>query len=291
MPTNPWDPNDPHNPYGNDIDLELQAMDQIWDTPEIWRPYDDLYHKELATRIRNQNKIMADMVDFKPSKSSINSIIMDYLISEGFPGAAEKFAQETNLSQAQGFDSQGIRERVQIRNAILTGNVEEAIEFINDVDAEILDTSPLLHFRLLQLQLIEIIREVLSSNNSNPAATDFRPAIEFATSQLSPRAPTDQSYLTALEQTMALMIFQPDKMPAEMKELLDLRLRETVAEEVNKALLKAQGMEPVARIRELVRARAWAETTAKAAKVDLPDDMSIGLDVEHDGGRGDAMVT
>ncbi|KAK6427138.1 hypothetical protein LTR95_016030, partial [Oleoguttula sp. CCFEE 5521] len=142
----------------------------------------------------------------------------------------------------------------------------------------ILDTSPLLHFRLLQLQLIEIIREVLGRNNGNPAATDFRPAIEFAISQLSPRAPTDKSYLTALEQTMALMIFQPDKMPAEMKELLDLRLRETVAEEVNKALLKAQGMEPVARIRELVRARAWAETTARAAKVDLPDDMSIGLD-------------
>ncbi|OQO09607.1 hypothetical protein B0A48_05009 [Cryoendolithus antarcticus] len=290
MATNPWDPNDPNNPYDNDIDLELQALDQTWDTPDVWIPYSDIYHKHLAARLRNQNKIMADMVDFKPSKSSINSIIMDYLISEGFPGAAEKFAQETNLSQAQGFDSQGIRERVQVRNSILTGNVEEAIEFINDVDAEILDTSPLLHFRLLQLQLIEIIREVLGRNDGNPAATDFRPAIEFATSQLSPRAPTDKSYLTALEQTMALMIFQPDKMPAEMKELLDLRLRETVAEEVNKALLKAQGMEPVARIRELVRARAWAETTARAAKVDLPDDMSIGLDGEHDG-RGDAMVT
>lgn len=62
---------------------------------------------------------------------------MDYLISEGYPGAAEKFAQETNLYQGEAFDVEGIRERVQIRNAILTGKVEEAIELVNSVDAEV----------------------------------------------------------------------------------------------------------------------------------------------------------
>ncbi|TKA32664.1 hypothetical protein B0A54_15468 [Friedmanniomyces endolithicus] len=31
------------------------------------------------------------------NKSDINWVIMDYLVSEGYPGAAEKFAQETNL--------------------------------------------------------------------------------------------------------------------------------------------------------------------------------------------------
>lgn len=96
-----------------------------------------------------------------------------------------------------------------------------------------------------------------------------------------------------MEKTMALMIFSPDKMGPEMKELLDLKLRETVAGEVNRALLEEQGMRPEARIRELVRARAWAEAQAKEAKIELPQDMSIGLDAERTGtvGDGDAMVS
>jgi len=57
---------------------------------------------------------------------------MDYLVSEGYPGAAEKFALETNLSQGETFDIQSIRERVEIRNAILGGRIEVAIELLNN---------------------------------------------------------------------------------------------------------------------------------------------------------------
>ena len=64
--------------------------------------------------------------------SDINSVIMDYLISEGYPGAAEKFANETNLFQGEAFDVESIRERVEIRNAILGGHIEEAIELLNN---------------------------------------------------------------------------------------------------------------------------------------------------------------
>jgi glucose-induced degradation protein 8 len=60
---------------------------------------------------------------------------MDYLVSEGYPGAAEKFAQETNIGQ--GTDIASIRERVNIRNAIHAGKADEAIEMINEVDLEV----------------------------------------------------------------------------------------------------------------------------------------------------------
>lgn len=245
----------------------------------------------MRARSKSRKMMEQKIAEMKPAKSDINYVIMDYLISEGYPGAAEKFAQETNLYQGEAFDVDAIRERVQIRNAILSGNIEQAIELINSVNAKILDTNSSLHFHLLQLQLIEIIRSVLSKGN--PVASDFRPALEFATSQISPRAPTDTTYLSAMEKTMALMIFSPDKMGPEMKELLDLKLRETVAGEVNRALLEEQGMRPEARIRELVRARAWAEAQAKEAKIELPQDMSIGLDAERTAtvGDGDAMVS
>ena len=67
--------------------------------------------------------------------SDINWVIMDYLVSEGYPGAAEKFAQETNLCQPA--DIEGIRERVRIRNAIHAGRIDEAVSLINEVDPEV----------------------------------------------------------------------------------------------------------------------------------------------------------
>jgi len=76
--------------------------------------------------------------------SDINSVIMDYLISEGYPGAAEKFANETNLFQGEAFDVESIRDRVQIRNAILGGHIEEAIELLNNEETLVSrNTSPL----------------------------------------------------------------------------------------------------------------------------------------------------
>lgn len=60
---------------------------------------------------------------------------MDYLVSEGYPGAAEKFAQETNLCQPT--DIEGIRERVKVRNAIHAGRIDEAVGLINEIDPEV----------------------------------------------------------------------------------------------------------------------------------------------------------
>lgn len=225
----------------------------------------------------------------KPSKSDINWVIMDYLVSEGYPGAAEKFAQETNLASST--DIEDIRERVRIRTSIHAGKVDQAIEMINEMDPEILDKNHLLHFSLLQLQLIEIIRTILDKPGGNPQPNDFRTALQFATEQLAPRAPTDQKYQSALEHTMALMIFPPEKMTAEFKELLDLKLRESVATSVNKAILESRGQRSEAKIRQLVRARAWAEAQAREAKIDVPADLHIGLDArEPRSDVGDAML-
>lgn len=226
--------------------------------------------------------------DMKPSKSDINWVIMDYLVSEGYPGAAQKFAQETNIANT--VDIESIRERVRIRKAIHAGKVDEAIELINEIDPEILDTNHLLHFNLLQLQLIEIIRIILNKPGGNPQATEFRSALQFATEQLAPRAPTDQKYQQALEHTMALMIFPSEKMTPEFKELLDLRLREKVANSVNRAILESRGQRCEAKIRQLVRARAWAEAQAREAKLDVPPEVPIGLDAQPPT-IGDAMVS
>ena len=68
-------------------------------------------------------------------RSEINWVIMDYLVYEGYPGAAEKFAQETSMCQPSRFES--IYERVRIRDAIHAGSIDEAIRLVNEVDSEV----------------------------------------------------------------------------------------------------------------------------------------------------------
>jgi hypothetical protein len=67
--------------------------------------------------------------------SETNWIVMDYLVSEGYPGAAEKFAEETNIDLPSA--PQKIRERVLIRNALHAGRVEDAVCLINEIDHQV----------------------------------------------------------------------------------------------------------------------------------------------------------
>lgn len=60
---------------------------------------------------------------------------MDYLVSEGYPSAAQKFALEANIQPKVEFDS--IRERVEIRNAIYSGDIQSAIEKINEMNHQV----------------------------------------------------------------------------------------------------------------------------------------------------------
>lgn len=91
------------------------------------------------------------------------------------------------------------------------------------------------------------------------------------------------------------MIFPPEKMAPEFKELLDPRLREKVASDVNNAILVSKGERAEAKIRQLVRARAWAESQAREAKVDCPPHVAIGLDADEQANGhaadGDVMVS
>lgn len=164
--------------------------------------------------------------------------------------------------------------------------------------AQILDLDSPLHFALLRLQLIELIR---TCTTTSPNA-DITPALKFATSQLAPRASTSKDFLEDLERTMALLVFPTDNLTPQMSELLKPSLRWEVADRVNQAILRRQGQSVEAKIKEWVRARAWAEKEAKLAHKDIPANLKLVLDGDDeegsemdDGMNGngdvDAMIT
>lgn len=65
----------------------------------------------------------------------INTLVMDYLVSEGYPSAAQNFAMEANIQPKAEVES--IQERVEIRNLIYAGNIQTSIEMINDMNPQV----------------------------------------------------------------------------------------------------------------------------------------------------------
>lgn len=220
--------------------------------------------------------------EVKPSKSDINVLILDYLTAEGYPTAAEKFSKEANLEPLEQHESVILRNKIQ--HDIHLGSIQDAIEALNDLNPQILDSDSALHFALLRLQLIELIRECTSTPEGN-----ITPALNFATTQLAPRAPTNPAFLEDLERTMALLIFPPHQLEPQLAELLHPDLRKKVADRVNEAILFSQGQRRNAAIRNLVKLRAWAENTARDSKISsVPVDLELGLDpIAHDIQRSD----
>lgn len=60
---------------------------------------------------------------------------MDYLVIEGYKSAAEEFSEEANVVPAVDFES--IESRMNIREALQRGDVQDAITRVNDLNPEV----------------------------------------------------------------------------------------------------------------------------------------------------------
>jgi glucose-induced degradation protein 8 len=64
---------------------------------------------------------------------------------------------------------------MKVRNLIITGKIDEAINEINDINSEILENNPSIHFELQKQKLIEIIKQ-----------NKVEEALQFAQNKLFP---------------------------------------------------------------------------------------------------------
>ena len=77
---------------------------------------------------------------------------------------------------------------------------------------------------------------------------------------------------------MALLCFPMENLAPPLAELMDPVLRRQVAAKVNEAILEVQGVSKEAKIRRLVRLRAWAEQRMRSEPRDMLN-MDLRLDV------------
>ena len=65
----------------------------------------------------------------------MNKLIMEYLVIEGYKSAAEEFSKEASVPPPLDLDT--IERRMNIRDAVQRGDVEEAIERVNELNPEV----------------------------------------------------------------------------------------------------------------------------------------------------------
>ncbi|KAK7468807.1 hypothetical protein VKT23_003308 [Stygiomarasmius scandens] len=197
------------------------------------------------------------MHEVQLTKADMNRLVMDYLVIEGYKSAAEEFSQEAHVAPPVDFDS--IESRMNIREALQRGDVEDAIVRVNELDPDLLDTNPELYFRLQQQKLIEYIRQ-----------GRIMEAIEFAQEELAARGEENPEFLGELEKTMSLLAFEANSSaPSEIAELLSPGQRMKTAGEVNAAILESLSQGKEVKLVSLLKLLSWGETML-SERADIP---------------------
>eukprot|EP00249_Psilotum_nudum_P021301 c28059_g1_i2 orf=436-1125(-) len=197
--------------------------------------------RKVITREEWERKLS----EVKIRKEDMNKLVMNFLVTEGYVEAAEKFQLES--ATEPDIDLGTITDRMAVSKAVHCGNVEDAIEKVNDLNPEILDTNPQLFFHLQQQRLIELIR------NGKVEA-----ALEFAQEELAPRGEENHAFLEELERTVALLAFE-DTSTCPVGELLDISQRQKTASELNAAILTSQSHEKDPKLPSLLKMLTWAQ--------------------------------
>eukprot|EP00892_Ulva_mutabilis_P011004 jgi/Ulvmu1/8276/UM041_0087.1 len=175
----------------------------------------------------------------------LNSLVMNFLTTEGYLDAARTFEKESGTPMDRNMDRS--QERMHIRNAIEHGELEQAISQVNDLNPEILESNAKLCFHIQQQQVIELIR----SGKVNEA-------LLFAQEYLAYKGEDNPDALDDLENTIALIAFEdPSSCPC--KHLMELQQRQMIASELNKAILARLNHSTESKLASLVKMLAWCQ--------------------------------
>ncbi|RKP14859.1 CTLH/CRA C-terminal to lish motif domain-containing protein [Piptocephalis cylindrospora] len=181
-----------------------------------------------ARETLGEDKWKSQMANYPLKQRQLDKLVLDYLLVSGYETTAAHFTQSASLQdQYAKYGRLHTEERQGIREAVLSGNIDLAMARINNLDPELLDSNPALHFDLQRQKLVEFIR-------SGETAS----ALSFAQDELAPRGESFPGLLDELERTMVLFAYQdPYQSPA--APLMDMGQRQRCASAVNAALLQS----------------------------------------------------
>ncbi|KAI3436058.1 hypothetical protein D9Q98_002117 [Chlorella vulgaris] len=224
----------------------------------------------------NKKRISAEewqrkLREVRVAKEDMNRVVMNFLVTEGYVDAARVFERESRT--APGVDLEQITDRMEIRKAVQSGDVEQAIERVNDLDPEILEQGHELFFHLQQQRLIELIRQ-----------GQLAEALEYAQEYLAPRGEDHPELLQDLERTAALLVFE-DVGSSPLADLMDVAQRQKTASELNAAILASQSQEAEPKLPNLLKLLMWAQKQLDEKAVYPRVDNLVTAELHVDGGN------
>jgi len=134
----------------------------------------------------SKNKGMEKIESLQIPRAEVNKLIMNYLVTEGFKDAAEKFQMESGTEP--GIDLKTLDKRIKILEKIQDGEIQNTVHMINSYQPTLLDDNRYLYFHLQQQHLIELIRN-----------KDIDAALKFAQENLADQGEEDTQVLEELE--------------------------------------------------------------------------------------------
>uniref|UniRef100_A0AC35G0C3 Uncharacterized protein n=1 Tax=Panagrolaimus sp. PS1159 TaxID=55785 RepID=A0AC35G0C3_9BILA len=226
------------------------------------------YTPNLASNNRSNlgtfENYLAD-TDVRADSEKIHGLVVDFLICEGYREAAELLCAQSNIEFPED-EKVSLDKRYEIRTSIVKGEVDKAIQQINNYTPNLLKENPKIHFQLLRQQLVELIR------NKN-----VEEALEFAQKHLVHMADQPPELLQKLEQTYGLLVFEkPESSP--FGHLMEMNQRNILAAEVNSLICGSNGRNPTSKLEQLFRLIVWnkQQVASRGEAVSHPDNVAAG---------------
>ncbi|CCF56810.1 hypothetical protein KAFR_0B05140 [Kazachstania africana CBS 2517] len=205
-------------------------------------------HEESSIRMAkelNYIKNNKDLLEFNSLfKIKERSVIIHLIKSGNINGAMDNINKSFGLS---------VLESINDENSTVTNNNSnndnndnnEAILTFNEFDETNQEyEEDDLHFKLLLLNLVEMIRTYRNEKKSNENDDEFiLNLINYSKEKLALKASTNKHHMEELELTITLLLFPINdnsniKLPKNLKNLYSLSLRSKIANSVNKKLLE-----------------------------------------------------
>lgn len=99
---------------------------------------------------------LIDSENFDVDAQKIHQLVIDYLICCGYKEAAEQLCADAQIDFTI---ADTLEQRNNIRTSIVNGDLELALQQIEEVAPNLLQKNSKLHFKLLQQLLVELIRK------------------------------------------------------------------------------------------------------------------------------------
>lgn len=216
-------------------------------TPDSW--------KALTTGSAGTKEHENDLMDSTKlnDRFTLMNLLLNYFVTMALEDSAIRMAKElgyikNNKDAVEFNETFCIRQRFEIKRLIKRGKIVESIELINkSFGIDILESkaSTDIHFKLLLLNVIEMIRDHYRPSSEKITDDDgfILNLIEYCQQKIAIKASECTWKMKELELVVALLLFPLDspeiELPENLKSLYSPKLRENIAELVNKVLLRS----------------------------------------------------